>query len=97
MTRRLVISQAAERDLDEILAFIAQDKPGAAMRFVSRLRSRCTPLARQPFVGEDCSLLLPRMRRVTFEGYLIFFRVDRDAAVIVRVIHGARDWQAVFE
>jgi toxin ParE1/3/4 len=94
--RRLVVSPAAERDFESILSFIARDKPGAALSFVKKLRARCTTLAKNPFVGEDCSLLRPETRRVAVEGYLIFFRVGADAVEVVRVIHGARDWPALF-
>jgi toxin ParE1/3/4 len=93
MMRRLVLSLVAERDFDAILAYIAKDKPGTAVRFVEKLRAKCLPLAENPFVGEDCSLLRPRMRRITHAGYLIFYRVDETSVEIVRVVHGARDWQ----
>lgn len=96
MTRRLLYSPAAKNDVDGILSYIAKDKPGAAVRFAAKLRARCVPLARNPFVGEDCSLLRPRMRRVTYAGYLIFFRVDDETVEIIRVIHGARDWSELF-
>jgi toxin ParE1/3/4 len=96
MSRRLIFSPAANDDLDGIYSFIADDKPAAALRFVRRLRLRCSPLAKNPFVGEDCSELGPRMRRLSFDGYLIFFRVDGDSVNVMRFIHGARDWQQLF-
>ena len=97
MSRRLIYSPAAKNDIDGILFYIAKDKPGAAVRFAAKLRACCTPLARNPFVGEDCSLLAPRMRRITYAGYLIFFRVDDKNVEIARVIHGARDWSPLFD
>jgi toxin ParE1/3/4 len=96
MMRRLVYSPAAKDDLDGILSYIASDKPGAATRFAARLKKQCKLLIKNPFIGEDCSLLRPRMRRITVTGYLIFFRVD-ERVEVTRVIHGARDWKSLFE
>jgi plasmid stabilization system protein ParE len=42
MTRRLVFAPTAQRDLDETLAFIAKDKPGAALRFVERIKKNAS-------------------------------------------------------
>jgi len=97
MTRRLVLSPAAEGDFHTILGYIARDKPGAAKDFVSKLRARCALLVSHPLVGEDCSALRPKMRRIAYAGYVMFFRVDEDVVEIVRVIHGSRDWEHEFE
>ncbi|WP_428308289.1 type II toxin-antitoxin system RelE/ParE family toxin [Lacipirellula sp.] len=94
--RRLDITQDAENDLDGIFSFIARDKPVAALHFVQRLRRRCLPLTKNPFVGEDCSEFGPGMRRLSYQSYLIFFRIDDDAVTILRVAHGARDLTELF-
>ena len=94
--RRLEITQDAENDLDGIFSFIARDKPVAALQFVLRLRRRCLPLTKNPFVGEDSSEFSPGMRRLSYRSYLIFFRADDDAVIVLRIIHGARDWTELF-
>ncbi len=94
---RLELSRFVEGDLDEIAGYIAQDNPTAAVRFVQKLRSRFASLCKHPLIGEDCSLLRPRLRRLTAFGYLIFFRADDSQLEIVRVIHGARDWSKEFD
>jgi toxin ParE1/3/4 len=38
-------------DLEQILDYIAQDKPGAAEKFVETLREKCETLARFPLIG----------------------------------------------
>ncbi|BBO31351.1 type II toxin-antitoxin system RelE/ParE family toxin [Lacipirellula parvula] len=90
--RRLDITQDAENDLDGIFSF----KPVAALHFVQRLRRRCLPLTKNPFVGEDCSEFGPGMRRLSYQSYLIFFRIDDDAVIVLRVVHGARDLTELF-
>lgn len=94
--RRLEITQDAENDLDGIFSFIARDKPTAALQFVLRLRRRCLPLTKNPFVGEDCSEFSPGMRRLSYRNYLIFYRADEEAVIILRIIKGARDWTELF-
>ena len=44
--------------------------------------------------------LVPRhehkgVRRRVFRGYLIFYRVEADAISVVRILHGAQDYEAV--
>ena len=94
--RRLDITQDAENDLDGIFSFIARDKPVAALHFVQRLRRRCKPLTKNPFVGEDCCEFGPGIRRLSYQNYLIFFRIDDNAVIVLRVVHGARDWTDLF-
>lgn len=96
MTRRLDITQDAENDLDGIFSFIARDKPIAALHFVQRLKRRCLTLAKNPFVGENCDEVRPGMRRLNYRNYLIFYRVDEHVVIILRIIHGARDWVELF-
>jgi toxin ParE1/3/4 len=36
-----------------------------------------------------------RLRRAVHGNYLIFYRVDPDHVVVVHVLHGARDYDAI--
>ncbi len=92
MSRLLRFAPSAERDLNEILAYIAADKPGAAARFVGKLKDRCQLLAEQPTLGKECRELRPGYRRFSVDNYIIFYRLSGSDVEIVRVIHGARDW-----
>ena len=94
--KRLRFSPSSCRDLDEILAFIARDKLGAAAKFVAKLKESCVQLARSPNLGEDCSELCEGMRRFVVRGYSIFYRTGDQEVEILRVIHGARDWASLF-
>jgi toxin ParE1/3/4 len=96
MTKQLIFSPTSQRDLNEILDYIAQDKPGAAIRFVETLRESCRRLSQHPHLGEDCSDLRAGMRRLAVRGYLIFYRLGEDKVEILRVLHGARDWPSLF-
>jgi toxin ParE1/3/4 len=89
-------SDAALGDLRRIGDYIAQDSPLRAIDFVRALRERATQIAGNPLAFP----LVPRherrgFRRRVFRGYLIFYRVEADAISIVRILHGAQDYEAV--
>ena len=52
MKNQLLFSPLKEGDLDEILEYIAKDKPVAAFSFVEKLREKCFVLAANPEIGE---------------------------------------------
>ena len=86
----------AERDLEEIGDHIAIDDPYVALRFVGALRDRCMALGdfpnRFPMVERYATAGLRRCRH---GNYLIFYRVEADAVVIIHVLHGARDYPEI--
>ncbi|MCC6494477.1 MAG: type II toxin-antitoxin system RelE/ParE family toxin [Pirellulales bacterium] len=65
---------------------------GSGGAICAGVTNRCKAIRRNPFLGEDGSLLRPRLRRVTYRGYLIFHRVNEQTFDVIRVLHGARDW-----
>lgn len=89
---RVEIAQAAQRDLDQIEAHIAEKNPDAASRMHARLSKACLTLARMPrrYVWDERI----RLHRRSVGAYLIFYRAT-ERVEIVRVIHGARDWLAL--
>jgi plasmid stabilization system protein ParE len=92
----VVISAAAEADLEGIGDWIAEDSPNRAVSFVREMRERCLSLANFPTMFP----LVPRyehmgFRRRPYGDYLIFYRVGEDVIDIVRIIHGARDYETI--
>jgi toxin ParE1/3/4 len=89
---RLVFSPLAESDLTEILEFIAQDKPRAAVRWVEKIRTTCEYIAKNPEIGERRPEFKTGQFRSTLAGnYVIFYRPIADGIEIARVVSGARD------
>lgn len=86
----------AERDLEDIGDHIAVDDAAVALRFVRTLRERCLTLTdfphRFPLVERYGTA---GMRRCLHGNYLIFYRVEAEAVVIVHVLHGARDYPEI--
>jgi toxin ParE1/3/4 len=87
------LSAGAEGDLEEIGDHIARDNPARAVSFVQELRAACLGLAAFP----ERFPLAPRyeiegVRHRVHGNYLIFYRVEEDAVVVIHVLHGATDY-----
>ena len=63
----------------------------APSRFVRELRAKAQQLGEMPRAFP----LVPAMSRRPFRDYPIFYRVEDDRIVIVHVLHGARDYEAL--
>jgi toxin ParE1/3/4 len=90
---RLEYLPVAERDLLDILDYIARDRPAAARAFVDRLERAIDRLAIFPRSGrepEDDRLRQLGYRVLVVEDYLVFYVVTGRTVQIRRVIHGAR-------
>jgi len=88
---RLLIRPEAERDLDEIWWYIAQDSPDNADRFLDRLQERFSTLAGFPKMGASRDDIQTGLRSQPAGSYLIFYFPLADGIEIVRVLHGSRD------
>lgn len=93
----LRISPRAGADLIEIWSYIADDSVANADAFVDRLYETLQALGRQPGSGRRRDELAPGMRSFPYGHYVIFYRALADAIEIVRVLHGARDVESIFE
>jgi plasmid stabilization system protein ParE len=93
---RTVFSAEAESDLERIGDYIATDTPLRALSFVRELVARCERLSDMPRVYP----LVPRyehtdVRRLPHWNYLIFYRVDEGQVVILHILNGAQDYEAL--
>ncbi len=89
MDYRLIYTKPAERDLEEIVRFIARDDPRAAERMGLELIELAESLGKLPHRG----VLLrsrPGVRKILQKNYLILYRVDE----LDRMIRIQRFWHA---
>lgn len=86
----------AEADVYEIWDFIADDSFDAADRWVDQLNEQLRLLATQPNMGRARNELASGLRSFPFGRYVIFCLPVNDGIDVVRVLHGARDIDAVF-
>lgn len=93
---RLKRTGRAETDLVEIWNYIALSDPGAADRLLDRLREASQMLARNPEGGTPRTDLGSTLRFFPVGNYLLFYESEEDGIIIVRVLHGARDYRREF-
>jgi toxin ParE1/3/4 len=94
----LIIAPEAWQDLREIRDYIARDDPKAARRMVMRLRDMARMLAGAPAIGRDRPELGAHLRSFVANRYVLFYRPleGRAGIELARVLHGARDIDAIF-
>jgi toxin ParE1/3/4 len=90
---RVVISELAARQLDELYDFIAeQAHPDVALGYVERIEAFCRGLETFPERGTARPELRPGLRTMGFERRAtIAFAVTGDRVVILQVLYGGQD------
>jgi toxin ParE1/3/4 len=92
----VIIGPEAEADLERIGNAIAEHNPVRAVTFVRELRRKCEALADAP----KGYALVHRykhdgIRRVVHGNYLIFYHVGVHQIDVMRILHGAMDYEAI--
>ncbi|MBL8827280.1 MAG: type II toxin-antitoxin system RelE/ParE family toxin [Planctomycetaceae bacterium] len=94
---RLRLSLESRSDLKSISAYISRDNPSAAKKVARDLRETFCIIATHPLMGEAAPQIGDGTLRVFSCGsYLIYYRIDGQFVVIVRVVHGAREQGRLF-
>jgi toxin ParE1/3/4 len=93
---KVAFTDEAGTDLAAIGDYIRQRNPGRATQFLRELLRSCRELGSKP----EAFPLVPRyeergIRRRVYGNYLIFYRVSVRAIEVIRVLHGARDYEAL--
>jgi toxin ParE1/3/4 len=92
--RQFVVLPDARADIAGIIRFIAADNPLAAQRVEARIYEAIESLAFMP-IGREGRIKGTLEKLVKGLPYIIAFDVpDKTTLHVLRVIHGARDWQA---
>jgi len=94
--RPVLWSRTALDDLIEIARFIAADNPAAARRVAAEIR-RTGNLLGQAAIGRPGRVIGTYERSVRRMPYIIAYTLQtlptgREAVLLLRVIHGARNW-----
>ncbi|PKP92666.1 MAG: type II toxin-antitoxin system RelE/ParE family toxin [Alphaproteobacteria bacterium HGW-Alphaproteobacteria-16] len=88
---RVAILPSADRDLDELYDWIAEDDPDAAARHVRRLTAAALNLRDFPMRGMARPEIGEGTRSLVVGRYLVLYRVSAERVEIVRFVHGARE------
>jgi toxin ParE1/3/4 len=97
MLAKIERSSRAEQDLIDIWKYIAEDSPKAADRVVDHFRSTLQMLALNPFMGRRRDELARGLRSFAVGEYLIFYLTGKSGILLVRVLSGYRNLEALFE
>ena len=101
MTLSLFVLPEAEQDIEDIGLYLGERNASAARRFVLAVGQTAEMLCDNPELGErlraDTTGQI-RYRTISgFKNYLIFYRRVDSVLEIIRVLHGARDYEPIFE
>jgi toxin ParE1/3/4 len=93
---KVVITEAATRDLIGIGDYIRPHNPERAASFLEELLDHCQALSELPLRNP----LVPRyerhgIRRCVHGDYLIFYRVGTELIEVIHVLHGAQDFESL--
>ena len=91
---RAALSPTAERDIHEIIEWIASENPVAARGFRVAPDKQANTIGDHPRIGALMPhLASPPIRFLPIRGFphIVVYSLDRDPPLIVRVLHGARD------
>ena len=96
--KRARLSQPARRDLNAIVAGIADEVSASlALKTLSELRAAVRLLGRRPDIGHfRPDLTDKRVRFWLVRRYLIVYR-EGDPVEVVRILHGARDVKSILK
>lgn len=96
---KLVVSELAHMDLDNIISYIAKElsSPVAALKFLDEVEKRYDYLKNNPYMHERCQdarLEKETYRKTTIKNYVIVYKVDESSETIViyRFFYGAQDY-----
>jgi toxin ParE1/3/4 len=97
----VAVRPRALADLAEIWAYIARQSadgsPDQADAFVDLVDSKFQTLSRRPGLGRRRPELAPDIRSFTVGRYVVFYLPLSRGIEVVRVFHGSRDIESIFE
>lgn len=85
----------AREDLYSIWSYINADNPQAARRVIDGLVQACDRLVDTPRMGRARDDLRPGLRSWVVAPYMVFYVIVGESIEVVRVLHGARNIEAI--
>lgn len=93
---KLFVSDQADDDLFEIYNYLNPLNPKAARDQIAGINEKFRQLVRFPFIGRERSNLIRGLRSVVSGSKVIFYLVEKERVVIVRVLDGRMDLDEEF-
>src|SRR5436309_11113052 len=92
------IARRASADIEHICDYIAKDNPDAADQLEDRIHEAIKLLAKFPRMGHVRPDVTDKRYLFRAVGkYIIAYRIESKELIVVRVLHGARDFRRLFK
>lgn len=88
-------SQKARTDLTEIWLYIGERNQDAADRVLDEIERICKLIGTRPAMGRERPEFGAGIRSFGVMSWIVFYRIGEDHVEIVRVLHAARDFDAL--
>ena len=97
MTARFRLTEPAIQDIEQIADYIArQSGLDQADRFLNKLDAKFVKIAQFQNLGRQRDEILPGLRSLPMDNYLILYMAIGQDVEIFRVVSGYRDLSALF-
>ena len=88
---KIVWSEEALKDIEEIISFISKDSELYAVNFASKIISAVETLKVFPEIGRIVPEYGdPKIREIIYRNYRIVYQIDERAVEIITVSHGSK-------
>jgi len=83
--------------LRAIWEYVARHQADAANKLIKEIVKKFSTLRDHPHIGRQRDELLVNLRSLVVRNYVIFYQPVEDGIEVLRVIHGSRDIDTLFE
>ena len=87
----------AELDLIDIWGYVAENNVPKADELLGDLESGFRSISQSPGIGRHRPELAEGLHSFPLKYYVVFYRLINQGIEIVRVLHGARDIETIFQ
>jgi toxin ParE1/3/4 len=94
---KVFLSDKARSDLLQFHGYLAERSPSAARARLETINVKFANLTRFPFIGRERSTLGAGVRSLVAGAQVIFYTVEKERIIIVRVLDGRRDIDEEFK
>lgn len=92
-------ASVAEKDLEGIILYIAEESPSTAKKVLARIKTRTAKLAKSPLQGRVVPELLSQgislYREVVIPPWRVIYRIESDRVLVLSVIDSRRNVEDV--
>ena len=94
---RYLLNVLATKDLNEIANYFKSTNIEAGEGFFREFNRKCQQIVAFPNSGKSYAEIRPDLRGLSFQGYVIFYRILEDGVEILRILSGRRNFPDFFQ